>query len=146
MNISGPIDRALRSRHASDEVMKIYCCSCEKDIEADLLKGATVYPSRDDLALLNFWQCPHCRNRVGCHSTGDRRAPLGVIPTPELSKARNHIHLLLDPIWQSGKIKRSELYRILSDRLGWKYHTAKIRSIEEARIVYRLIQQIDREI
>jgi hypothetical protein len=36
---------------------------------------------------------------------------------------------------------RKEFYGRLSADLGWEYHTAKIRSVEEARTVYRLLQR-----
>jgi len=36
---------------------------------------------------------------------------------------------------------RKEIYREISNQLGWKYHTANIRSIEEAREVYKIIRR-----
>ena len=71
----------------------------------------------------------------------NRTTPLGCIPTPEIKEARKHIHALLDPIWQSGKMGRKELYAVISERIGWTYHTAKIRSIEEAREIYRIVRE-----
>ena len=122
--------------------MLIRCCGCEKKVEARLTDGGEIYPHRPDLKSLPFWKCDACGNYVGCHhKTKNRTQPLGCIPTPEIKNARQHIHKLLDPIWQSGKMKRKEIYKILSDRLGWKYHTANIRSVEEARKVYRIIQE-----
>ena len=49
--------------------------------------------------------------------------PLGNIPTAELRNARKHIHAILDPIWKSGRMKRGDLYRAISDSLGYQYHT-----------------------
>ena len=122
--------------------MLIRCCGCENKAEARLTDGGEIYPHRPDLKSLPFWKCDSCGNYVGCHhKTKNRTQPLGCIPTPEIKNARQHIHRLLDPIWQSGKMKRKEIYKILSDRLGWKYHTANIRSVEEARKVYRIIQE-----
>ena len=122
--------------------MIIRCCGCDRKVEARLTDGGEIYPHRTDLKSLPFWKCDGCGNYVGCHhKTKNRTQPLGCIPTPEIKKARQHIHRLLDPIWQSGKAKRRDLYKILSDSLGWKYHTANIRSIDEARKVYRLIQE-----
>jgi len=122
--------------------MLIHCCGCEKKVEARLTDGCEIYPHRSDLKSLPFWKCDACGNYVGCHhKTKNRTQPLGCIPTPEIKNARQNIHKLLDPIWRSGNIKRRELYKILSDRLGWGYHTANIRSVEEARKVYRIIQE-----
>ena len=123
--------------------MEIYCCGCQKDVSARLTDGAEIYPHRSDLKTLPFWKCDNCLNYVGCHhKTKNRTAPLGCIATKELKSARQHIHKLIDPMWQGGKMTRKELYKKLSDGLGWKYHTAKIKSIEEARQVYRLARLI----
>lgn len=120
----------------------IWCCGCGEKVQARLTSGAEIYPHRKDLADLPFWKCDTCGNFVGCHhKTKNRTQPLGCIPTPEIKKARQHIHALLDPIWQSGKMKRQEIYKVLSDELGWKYHTAQIRSVEEARKVYRIVKR-----
>ena len=124
-------------------VMEIYCCGCQKDVSARLTDGAEIYPHRSDLKSLPFWRCDECGNYVGCHhKTKNRTQPLGIIPTAELMKARGHIHKLIDPIWQSGKMTRKEMYKRLSKELGWKYHTANLKSIEEARQVYRLARLI----
>ena len=121
---------------------EIYCCGCGEKVQARLTDGGEIYPHRQDLYSLPFWKCDACGNYVGCHhKTKNRTAPLGCIPTPELKNARNYIHRLLDPIWQSGKMGRKEIYKKLSDELGWKYHTAQIRSVEEARKVYRIVKR-----
>jgi hypothetical protein len=108
---------------------------------ARLTDGAEIYPHRPDLATLPFWRCDRCGNYVGCHhKTKNPTEPLGNIPTPELRKARNHIHAVLDPLWKSKRFKRKELYAILSDHMGFQYHTAHLRSLEEARKVYRFVK------
>lgn len=119
-------------------VRQIFCCGCGCDVEARLTDGGETYPSRPDLRSLPFWRCDACGNFVGCHhKTTNRTAPLGCIPTPELKEARKKLHQLIDPIWQSGKMGRRELYEAISREVGWSYHTAKTRSIEEARAAYK---------
>lgn len=121
----------------------IYCCGCEKLVEARLTSGKEIYPKRNDLAALPFWRCDGCRNYVGCHhKTNKPTNPLGNIPTQEIRNARQHIHKLLDPLWEKGGHDRKELYAKISARLGWQYHTAKIKSVEEARKVYAIIKEI----
>lgn len=118
--------------------MKLWCCSCADYVEARLTDGGEVYPHRKDLSGLPFWRCDECLNWVGCHhKTKDRTRPLGNIPSPELKRARGKIHALIDPIWKSKKIKRGELYNLMSEKLGWNYHTASLRTIDEARKAYR---------
>lgn len=124
----------------------IYCCGCGAEVKARLTNGREVYPHRADLASLPFWRCDACGNHVGCHwRTADRTRPLGVIATPEVKNARQHLHRLIDPIWQSGRMKRSHLYARITAALGRQYHTAEVRSVEEAREIYRIVQRIEME-
>lgn len=123
--------------------MELYCCGCEDKVKARLTNGSEIYPHRQDLSKLPFWKCDKCKNFVGCHyKTKNRTAPLGCIPTKELKNARKHIHLVLDPLWKSGKFTRNGLYKQISVRFEWKYHTAKIRNIEEAREIYRFVKSL----
>lgn len=123
--------------------MKIHCCSCNEKVEARLTNVREIYHHRQDPSSLPFWKCDTCGNFVGCHhKTSKPTQPLGCIPTPEIKNARQHIHKILDPLWKSGKYKRSKLYKIISDKIGWRYHTAQIRTIEEAREIYRFIRTL----
>lgn len=127
--------------------MDLWCCSCADYVTARLTDGSEVYPHRHDLSDIPFWRCDACGNWVGCHhKTKNRTKPLGNIPSPELKKARGHIHALIDPLWKSKKIGRSELYQRMSDRIGWNYHTASLRTIEEARKAYRIGLEIKQEL
>lgn len=123
--------------------MKIYCCTCECEIEARLTDGTEIYAHRSDLHNLPFWKCDKCNNFVGCHhKTKNRTKPLGCIPSAEIKNARKQIHAILDPIWQSGVMDRKTLYAKLTDKLGRQYHTADIRSLEEARLIYKEVKLI----
>lgn len=123
----------------------LYCCGCDGPANARLTDGAEIYPHRADLSALPFWKCDKCGNFVGCHhKTSNPTNPLGCIPTPEIKSARQHIHRILDPIWKSGRMTRRAVYAELADKLGQKdYHTANIRSVEEARTVYRAVKELD---
>ena len=126
--------------------MKIRCVSCCEKVEARLTSGAEIYPHRPDLKAIPFWKCDKCGNYVGCHyKTKNKTQPLGNIPTPDLREARKYIHAILDPIWKSGNIKRKDLYLMISQKCGWNYHTAQIRSIEEAREIYKIVKGISNE-
>ena len=122
---------------------EIYCCGCKTKVRARLTNGSEIYSHRPDLTRLPFWKCDACGNYVGCHhKTSNPTQPLGNIPTPELRKARLAIHALIDPLWKEGKIKRKKLYKKISDAVGWEYHTAKIRDVEEARRIYAIVRDI----
>lgn len=120
--------------------MMVFCCGCQATIRPRLTDGREIYPHRPDLAAKRFWRCDTCCLHVGCHPNSTR--PLGVIPTTEISGARSKIHAILDPIWKSGRQTRSQVYKRLSDRLGHQYHTGEIRTIEEARDVWRAVKEI----
>jgi hypothetical protein len=127
-----------------EKTMLIRCCGCGEKVEARLTNGEEIYPHRKDLYRLPFWKCDTCGNFVGCHhKTKNRTRPLGCIPTPEIKKARMKIHSILDPIWQSGRISSRGLYAMITESVGWKYHTAQIRSVDEAEEIYSLIKLID---
>jgi len=125
---------------------KIYCCGCLKEVDAELTSGQGVYPKvseemKAQIWHLPFWRCPTCKNFVGCHhKTKNATRPLGCIPTPEIKNARQHIHKLIDPLWKSHKEPfraRGWIYRWLAWKMGKEdYHTAEIRSVEEAREIY----------
>lgn len=119
--------------------MTLYCVECMTDIKPVKITGEKAYPHRKDLSSLVFWECPVCNNFVGTHKDSKKNAPLGIIANQELKNARKHIHVILDPLWKSGENTRKEIYKIISEALGYEYHTAKIRSIKEAREVYKIV-------
>lgn len=124
---------------------EIYCCGCATKVQARLTDGAEIYPHRDDLRGLPFWKCDKCGNHVGCHhKTKERTRPLGCIPTPEIRAARKRVHALTDPLWQSNRIRRAELYAEIGKRIGRKHHTANIRSLEEADKICRAVEEIEK--
>ncbi len=47
------------------------------------------------------------------------------------------LHALIDPIWQSGRMGRRELYAAIGRELGREFHTAETRTLEEAQAAYR---------
>jgi hypothetical protein len=122
----------------------IYCCGCGHDVQARLTNGAEVHAYVKRLRDTPFWRCDTCRRTVGCHhKTLDRTKPLGVIPTQEISRARRAIHYIIDPLWDGDRNKRAIIYRKISDRLGYRYHTAEIRSVDEAKEVLRIAKELE---
>jgi len=117
----------------------IYCCKCKKDVHPVCVTGLHIYPHRPDLNHKYFWLCV-CGNYVGCHK--DSKCPLGSIPFPSLRDARQLVHAALDPLWKSGPYSRNQLYKKLSRILGWKYHTASIRSVKQANKILKIIENL----
>lgn len=120
----------------------VYCCQCGEKVKANLVRGNIIYPHREDLYTVFFWQCPECKNYVGVHKNSKTKHPLGTIPTPEIRNARNKIHDILDPLWRDkrkSRKKRDVIYNYLSNKLGKKFHTAWVININEARQIYKWI-------
>lgn len=123
--------------------MKLWCCQCRTNVEARLTSGTEIYPHRPDLANLPCWKCDGCGNHVGTHhKTDNPTRPLGNIPSTEVKNARIKIHELIDPVWKSGKVSRTNIYRAISKELGYVYHAAEIKTMDEARIVYHIANRV----
>jgi len=118
----------------------IYCCECTRAIHPILITGKRAYPHRKDLYHLPFWMCYLCECFVSCHPGTEK--PLGSIASKELKQARLYIHTILDPIWQSGIMKRGQLYAKISRKLGYTYHTANIRNMKEIKQVKEILDTI----
>jgi len=116
---------------------KVFCCICNKNVYALKVKGDVIYPHRSDLYEKVFYQCQKCKGYVGSHGHG-HNTPLGVIASKEIKNARQHIHKLIDPLWKSKRVKRGRIYKHLSRYMGFEYHTAHLKTIEECRKVYKL--------
>lgn len=121
----------------------VYCCNCQSDMICNLIDATTAYPHRNDI-YAHFWQCPSCKHFVGCHKGKKGYKPLGVIPTPQIKYARSKLHEIIDPLWQKGKISRSDLYRKISEYLGWNYHTAELRTIDDCRKVWVFVKGLEK--
>ena len=122
--------------------MELWCCQCQKTVQARLTSGAETYPHRPDLASLPRWICDGCNNHVGTHhKTSNPTKPLGNIPSSEIKKARIAIHNLIDPFWKSKTITRGKIYAHISKEIGYKYHTGEIKNIEDARKVYLIAKK-----
>lgn len=128
--------------------MLIFCCACNADVECRLTNGKEIYSHRKDLWNLPFWKHDKCGNFVGCHhKTTHHIKPLGCIPTKEIKVWRQKIHVVLDPLWRGGVYNRKQIYKIISQGMGsgYLYHTAEIRSVDEARKVLDIIENLPKE-
>lgn len=87
-------------------------------VRSKLKPGREVFPHRRDLHLKRFYVCPipACGARVACHANGTR--PMGTPARKELRAARQSLHKLFDPIWESGLMTREEAYAWLAKKLG----------------------------
>lgn len=126
--------------------MKIFCVECDKDVEAKIVTGSMVYPNNKRVAFDRFWMCNHCKNFVGCHKNANKNQlrPLGVIANKQLKSIRMQIHDIIDPIWREEKLKRGEVYALISQELGYQFHAGELRSIDEAKRVFEVVENINK--
>ncbi len=92
----------------------VKCPYCEA--KAELVHGDAIYPHRHDLRDLKFYRCEPCEAYVGCHKGTTN--PLGRLADAELRKAKMAAHAVFDPIWRSGRMKRTQAYQWLAAQLG----------------------------
>ena len=104
------------------------CPYCQR--QSVLVPGQIIYPHRQDLSWLHFWQCDPCDAFVGCHApnTWHKEGPLkihhyglepkGTLAQQELRDARRQLHQAFDRIWLAGSWSRGKAYRWLSTHLG----------------------------
>jgi hypothetical protein len=100
--------------------IKINCPYCEK--EAPWCENKEKYGKNYGKSYMCYY-CKDCDSYVGCHE--NTRKPLGTMANKELRQWRMSVHEYIDPLWKEGNIKRGSLYRILSEHLGYEYHTGE---------------------
>lgn len=127
----------------SKNTTAIWCVGCNEEVRAELVHGDVVYPHREDLKDLPFWKCPKCGDTVGTHyKSADPLKPLGVIATRGMKILRRNIHSCIDPIWTNRIMTRTQVYKYISTRLGYQYHTGDIKTMAEAKRVLTIVEQL----
>ncbi len=123
--------------------MKIFCCGCNKDVEARLTSGAEIYPKRPKLTEKPFYKCDGCGNYVGCkHESAGRGVPSGTIATPQIRQVRQDLYKALEPLCGDFE-RRKAIYARLGKALKMKeYSTAKVNNLSQADQVMSVIKEI----
>jgi hypothetical protein len=67
--------------------------------------------------------CKPCGTYVGCHN--NTRKALGTMADKELMQWRMKTHKVIDQLWKNGKMKRQDMYKMLSDNFGKEVHIAE---------------------
>lgn len=107
---------------------------CECSCALALVTGQRIYPHREDLHHLRFWECPSCGRYVGCHPGTTK--PLGRPADEETRRARSAAHAAFDPLWRRGGMTRREAYRWLADAMGKPVvHIGDMTAVEARRVV-----------
>lgn len=106
------------------------------DIEAEWVENKTFYGRNFGKSFMAWW-CRKCGARVGCHQ--NTKQPLGTMANASLRKMRQHVHGIIDPLWQSGKITRKEIYRKLSEEMSREVHVGESNN-EQCKEIIRIVQ------
>lgn len=85
-------------------------------LPAELVDGATMYPSRPDLAGKSVYRCSPCGAWVGTHP--GTTTPLGRLANAELRRWKANAHAVFDRLWRPGTMTRSQAYAWLAQRLA----------------------------
>ena len=82
--------------------------------------------------------CRPCNAYVGCHNNTTK--PLGTMANAELREWRVKAHNHIDPLWQSGEMKRSDVYAWLNRHFGKDIHIGES-DVETCRKILSLNNQ-----
>ena len=96
------------------------CPFCNQ--EAPWVENKAIYGRNYGKSYMCYY-CKPCDAYVGCH--GNTRKPLGNMANKELREWRKKAHAVIDPLWRSGKMKRWQVYRALSDSFGKQIHVGE---------------------
>ena len=123
---------------------KIHCTTCREDVMArrTLYKEVRPYVG-SEFGMQPIWVCDRCMSYVGCHvKTRDKFKPLGTLAGKEMREIRSEIHRVLDALWKSRRTSRGEIYKIMTGRLGYEFHTGEIRTMEQAENVLQVARDV----
>lgn len=120
-----------------NEPVEVQCPYCKK--VAGPTTGQQIYPHREDLWNLNFYECRPCKARVGCHK--GTWAPLGAPAKGELRWARKAAHEAFDQLWRrkmaregcNQRVAREAAYLWLGEQLGLSREACHIGMMDTAQ-------------
>lgn len=93
------------------------CNLCDSD--AEWVENKVIYGRNFGRSYM-IWHCTNCGAYVGCHN--NTKKAKGTFADKPTREARMAAHAVIDPLWQSGKFSRGEVYRQLSEASGREIH------------------------
>nr|DAV53527.1 MAG TPA: zinc finger domain-containing protein [Caudoviricetes sp.] len=120
---------------------KIWCVTCNKYVDAELGLYGDIFPNRLEKAKLPIWICPMCGNYVLTHSKTYR--PVGVIGNKQIRIFRLAIHKQLGKACQDSTLTIRDCYGVMSAVLGYKFHSGKLKTINEALKALKIASRIN---
>lgn len=117
----------------SEEIKDVKCPYCKK--EAIFCENKEIYGRNYGKSYMCYL-CKECDAYVGTHN--NTRKPLGTMANSELREWRKKAHEVFDPLWKTGKMKRSEAYMFLNNLIGKETHIGES-DIETCKKIIELI-------
>ncbi|ALH23485.1 hypothetical protein AVV49_gp60 [Pseudomonas phage PaMx74] len=106
-------------------------CDCCGEATVALTSNSAIY-GREYGDWPYVYLCLLCGASVGTHPHSVY--PLGLMADKETRALRTALHAIIDPAWKSGRVGRSELYRMMADALGLpRFHVGDL-SREQCRL------------
>lgn len=94
--------------------------------------GKEVFPDRLDYQVQNYWVCSTRPN--GCQAIigtkRDGHTPLGRLLDNSVGRMRQQVHVLFDPIWQKGVMRKADAMAWLAAELGLPSSQFKIEDFD----------------
>lgn len=90
-----------------------------------------------------FWECPSCLARVECHP--GTTAAMGFVANEALRKQRHQVHEVMDQLWLTGGLKRSDVYYKLRQQMNLtkaQCHVAKFNE-EQCKQALKCLKTIE---
>lgn len=98
----------------------LICPYCGKQVP--WISNEEVYGKRYGNSYMCYF-CKDCDAYVGCHNNTPK--PLGTMANKELREWRQKAHEHIDPLWQSGKFSRHQVYHYLRMIFGKVIHVGE---------------------
>jgi len=133
---SDPADGGADGRVEELTMEEVICPYCSNP--AEWVDNAEVYGRSYGKSSM-IWLCRPCGAYVGCHNNTTK--PLGTLANKELRDLRKKAHEAIDPIWQSGKKKRKEVYIWLMEKFGREIHIGQS-DIETCKAIIEYVKTI----
>lgn len=92
-----------------------------------------------------YWECPECSARVECHP--GTTAAMGFVANEALRKVRNSVHEVMDKLWRTAGMRRSDVYYRLRHKMNLtkaRCHIAKFDE-KQCKQALKCLQQIEDE-
>ena len=108
------------------------CPYCGK--EAEWCENSRIYGKNYGASYMCYF-CEPCNAYVGCHQ--NTRKPLGTMANKELREMRIKAHGNIDWLYKTGRIKRHNLYKRLTEHFGRPIHIGES-DLETAKAIAQM--------